>query len=154
MESSAFRLRPYKPSDFETLFRIDQACFSLGIAYGRPELKFYLRSQGSFCLVGESEGSVGGFIMTEQSAELAHVITLDVVEACRRRGFGSQLLEAAEQAAAARGARFMYLETATSNKPAIALWKKHGYRETAKIKDYYGRGQNAFEMQKQLERKS
>ena len=44
----------------------------------------------------------------------------------------------------------MYLETATTNKPAIALWKKHGYRETATIENYYGRGQNAFEMEKSL----
>jgi ribosomal protein S18 acetylase RimI-like enzyme len=44
----------------------------------------------------------------------------------------------------------MYLETATANKAAIALWKKHGYRETATIENYYGRGQHAFEMQKLL----
>ncbi|MGH9678986.1 MAG: GNAT family N-acetyltransferase, partial [Candidatus Acidiferrales bacterium] len=48
----------------------------------------------------------------------------------------------------ARGARLMYLETATTNKAAIALWKQHGYRETGRIKDYYGCGLDAFEMQK------
>jgi ribosomal protein S18 acetylase RimI-like enzyme len=44
----------------------------------------------------------------------------------------------------------MYLETATTNKAAIALWKKHGYLEAATIENYYGRGQNAFEMHKLL----
>jgi ribosomal protein S18 acetylase RimI-like enzyme len=44
----------------------------------------------------------------------------------------------------------MYLETATTNKAAIALWKKHGYRETANDQNYYGRGQHAFEMQKPI----
>ena len=52
--------------------------------------------------------------------------------------------------AASQGAALMYLETATTNKAAIALWKKHGYRETATIENYYGRGQHAFEMQKLL----
>ncbi len=42
----------------------------------------------------------------------------------------------------------MYLETATTNKAAIALWKKHGYREFATIENYYGRGLDAFEMEK------
>jgi ribosomal protein S18 acetylase RimI-like enzyme len=46
--------------------------------------------------------------------------------------------------------RQMYLETATTNKPAIAFWKKHGYRELGTIKNYYGGGLDAFEMRKSL----
>lgn len=154
MESSAIRLRPYQPSDFEALYRIDQACFPRGIAYGRTELKFHLQSQGSFRLIADIAGSVAGFIITEQSAEFAHIITLDVQESHRRRNVGSLLLSAAELAAAAHGSRLMYLETATTNKPAIALWKKHGYRESGRIKDYYGRGLDAFQMHKLLQLKS
>ncbi|MGH9681732.1 MAG: GNAT family N-acetyltransferase [Candidatus Acidiferrales bacterium] len=150
MKSTAIRLRQCLPSDFETLHQIDQSCFPPGIAYGRSEMKLYLRSKGAFCVIVEADGLTGGFVLTEQSAELAHVVTLDVLESCRRRGIGSRLLEAAEEAAAARGARLMYLETATTNKAAIALWEKRGYRETGRIKDYYGRGLDAFEMQKLL----
>lgn len=154
MESYEIRLRPYQPSDFEIVYRIDQACFPRGIAYGRPEMKLYLRSKGSLCLIAEVDGEVAGFIITEQSAEHAHIITLDVLEAYRRRNIGSRLLHAAEQAATEQGAPRMVLETATTNKPAIALWKKHGYRECAILENYYGRGQNAYEMQKRLEPKS
>jgi len=150
VKSTVIRLRPYQPSDFESLYRIDQACFPREIAYGSTEMKFYLRAKDSLCLIAEVEGSVAGFIMTEQSSELAHVITLDVQEPYRRRNIGSRLLEAAEQTAAAQGARLMYLETATTNKAAIALWKKHGYRELGRIKDYYGRGLDAFNMHKLL----
>ena len=97
---------------------------------------------------------IAGFILTERVGEFAHIITLDVLELYRRQSVGSLLLQAAEQEAASLGAACMYLETATTNKAAIALWKKHGYRETGTIENYYGRGQNAFEMQKRLERKS
>jgi ribosomal protein S18 acetylase RimI-like enzyme len=48
----------------------------------------------------------------------------------------------------------MVLETATTNKAAIALWKKHGYREAETIENYYGHGQNAIKMQKRLELKA
>ena len=150
MESSAFRLRACQPSDFETLLRIDAACFPRGIAYGRREMQFYLRSEGARCLIAEADGESAGFILTEQSAEFAHIITLDVLEAYRRRDIGSALLRAAEQAAAAQGATRMVLETATTNKAAIALWKKHGYREIVTIADYYGPGLDAFEMYKTL----
>jgi [ribosomal protein S18]-alanine N-acetyltransferase len=147
---SGLILRPYQPSDFEALLELDQVCFPKTIAYGRREMKSYLQSEGSSCVVAEIPGMVAGFILTERSSEFAHIITLDVLEACRRQSLGSLLLQAAEQDAASRGVAIMYLETATTNKAAIALWKKHGYRETGTIENYYGRGQNAFEMQKSL----
>jgi len=148
--ASAPSLRLYQPSDFETLYRMDQVCFPKGIAYGRYELRIYLRSEGSHCLLAEVAGEVAGFILAEQSAEQGHVITLDVLESYRRQSVGSKLLEAGEREASAHGAAIMYLETATTNKAAIALWKKHGYCEAATIENYYGRGENAFEMHKLL----
>jgi ribosomal-protein-alanine N-acetyltransferase len=161
---SGLILRPYRPSDFDMLLSIDQVCFPKSIAYGRREMKSYLQSEGSHCIIAEvptteihgteASATIAGFILTERGGEFAHVITLDVLEAFRRQSIGSLLLEAAEQEAASCGAALMYLETATTNKAAIALWKKHGYRESGTIKNYYGRGQNAFEMQKRLERKS
>jgi ribosomal protein S18 acetylase RimI-like enzyme len=147
---SGLLLRPYRPSDFEALLAMDQVCFPKTIAYGRGELKSYLRSEGSRCIIAEIAGTLAGFILTERAAEIAHIITLDVLESFRRQSVGSSLLEAAEQEAASLGVTLMYLETATMNKAAIALWKRHGYRETATIENYYGRGQNAFEMQKLL----
>ena len=127
-------------------------------------MKSYLQSQSSVCIVAEIPGpkisgrdsstAIAGFILTERDGEFAHIITLDVLESYRRQSIGSLLLQAAEQNAASQGATCMYLETATTNKAAIALWRKHGYRESGTIENYYGRGQTAFEMQKRLERKS
>jgi ribosomal-protein-alanine N-acetyltransferase len=149
---SGLILRPYQPSDFEALLAMDQVCFPKTIAYGRREMKSYLQSEGSDCIVAEIHGMVAGFILTERSGEFAHIITLDVLEPFRRQSVGSRLLGAAEREASADGAAIMYLETATTNKAAIALWNKHGYRETGTIENYYGRGQNAFEMLKSLRR--
>jgi len=154
---SGLILRPYQPSDFEALLELDQVCFPKTIAYGRREMKTYLQSEGSHCIVAEISGPanpkmIAGFILTERSSEFAHIITLDVLEPYRRQSVGSRLLGAAEREASASGVAIMYLETATTNKAAIALWKKHGYREIGTIENYYGRGQNAFEMQKSLRR--
>jgi [ribosomal protein S18]-alanine N-acetyltransferase len=161
---SGLVLRAYRPTDFDALLAMDQACFSKTIAYGRREMRAYLQAPGAHCIVAdvpaakrnqdEASRIIAGFILTERDAEFAHIITLDVLEEFRRHTIGSVLLHAAELEAAARGAHTMYLETATTNKAAIALWKKHGYRENGTIENYYGRGQHAFEMQKQLDRKS
>ena len=164
MSIPGLHLRPYRPSDFDALVAMDQACFSKTIAYGRREMKAYLQARGSHCIVAEISPvqsqehgvaeTIAGFILTERDAEFAHIITLDVLETFRRHSVGSLLLQAAEQEAASRGASAMYLETATTNKAAIALWMKHGYVENGTIANYYGRGQHAFEMQKRLDRKS
>ena len=150
MAPSPAQLRAYRASDFEILFRIDQICFPKGIAYERFELKVYLQSDCSYCHVADVGGEVAGFILTEQNAEEGHIITLDVLKAYRRRGIGSLLLAEGEQEAASRGGKRMVLETATTNKAAIALWRKHGYRQFATIENYYGRGVNAFGMAKQI----
>ncbi len=159
MPVSGLILRAYLPSDFEALVAMDKKCFPKSIAYGRREMRAYLQAEGAHCIVAEistSETSkaAAGFILTERVGELAHLITLDVLPAYRRQSLGSLLLHAAERDAAAQGVACMYLETATTNKPAIALWKKHGYGETGTIENYYGRGQHAFEMLKPLRRKS
>ena len=162
MPASGFILRPYQPPDFDALVALDQLCFPKTIAYGRREMKLYLQAPGAHCILAEAPspttssheppGTIAGFILTERDAEFAHIITLDVLEPFRRQSVGSLLLQAAEREAASNGVTAMYLETATTNKAAIALWKKHGYGETGTIENYYGRGQNAFEMLKSLRR--
>jgi ribosomal-protein-alanine N-acetyltransferase len=151
---SGLTLRPYQPSDFDALVAVDQACFPKSIAYGRSEMKSYLQSEGSYCVVAEIPGTLAGFILTERASGLAHVITLDVLDRFRRQSVGSILLQSAEREAASHGCTAIYLETATTNKAAIALWKKHGYRQVGAVKNYYGHGQNAFEMLKPLDPKS
>jgi [ribosomal protein S18]-alanine N-acetyltransferase len=148
--TSSVQLRSYLPSDFETLYRIDQACFPRGISYGRFEMKVYLRTRGSYCLLAESGGHVAGFILAELAPDEGHIITLDVLEEYRRQGIGTLLLSAAEKEMTLRGGQSMVLETATTNEAAIALWKKRGYHELGILESYYGQGQNAFRMGKQL----
>jgi ribosomal-protein-alanine N-acetyltransferase len=147
---SRIKLRSYLPSDFETLYRIDQICFPQGIAYGRFEMKVYLRVRGSYCMLAESDGEIAGFILCELAPDEGHIITLDVLEQYRRQAVGSMLLEDAEREAASMGGKRMVLETATTNKAAIAFWEKHGYRQFVTIDNYYGQGLDAFGMEKTL----
>ena len=64
-----FTLRDYSPSDFETLYEIDQACYPRGIAYSRRMLRWYLGQRGAFCIVaettGEPEPTVIGFLVAD-----------------------------------------------------------------------------------------
>src|ERR1700752_3894256 len=102
-------LRRYRASDFDALYAIDQECFPKRIAYGRVELRIYLRSAGAHCIVAEMGGVIAGFVLTEISSELAHIITLDVLEPYRRKSIGSRPLQAGGREDINHGAGCVYL---------------------------------------------
>jgi ribosomal-protein-alanine N-acetyltransferase len=166
-----FPIRDFRLDDFETLWRIDQECFSPGISYSRPELKFYIRRRGSFTLVAEKEvekpadkaaervpekvaaapfeEKIAGFIVT-QTGRTGHIITIDVIAAARRSGVGSRLLEAAEDRLRRAGSKAVSLETAVDNLSALAFYKRHGYSVTETVPRYYSNGVDALRMKKEL----
>ncbi|MHB8485282.1 MAG: GNAT family N-acetyltransferase [Candidatus Acidiferrales bacterium] len=161
-----FSIREYCAADFGAIYAIDQACYPADIAYSRGELRWYLGLPGAECLVAEirrsgtgrkSKGSmkasrkkIVGFVITAQQIPHAHIITIDVLELHRRAGLGASLLRRAEARLRKRGAREVWLETATNNEAAIAFWNKHGYRTRGRIRNYYPGGIDAFSMSKPL----
>ena len=146
----AVTLRSYEPHDFPVLYRLDQSCFPAGISYSKTTLRYFLTLHTADCIVAMDSGAIAGFMLTEENPPLAHVITLDVNEAHRRRGIGSALLEESEKNLALRGVRSILLETATDNGAAVAFWKRHGYRIEATLKRYYLGKLDAYEMRKIL----
>jgi ribosomal-protein-alanine N-acetyltransferase len=159
-----FSVREYRAADFDAIYAIDQACYAADIAYSRGELRWYLSLPGAECLVAEIRGGGGGrkgnakasrkkiagFIITARQNIHTHIVTIDVLELHRRAGLGTSLLRRAEARVRKRGAREVWLETATNNEAAIAFWNKHGYRTRGRIRNYYPGGLDAFSMSKPL----
>jgi ribosomal protein S18 acetylase RimI-like enzyme len=148
-----FSLRPAHDADFETLYAIDQVCYSAAVAYTREELRWYLSLRGADCIVAEARAKkprIAGFIVTTSRTIHGHIITIDVLEMYRRTGVGSALLCRAEMRMKRRGVAEVWLETATNNEAAIAFWKKHGYRTHGRLANYYPDGLDAFAMFKPL----
>jgi ribosomal protein S18 acetylase RimI-like enzyme len=162
----SFRIRQFQKSDFDSLWRIDQACFDPQLAYSRPELAFYLRRPGSFTLVAERDGGnvpmngnarVGddssgilGFIVAESRRKTGHIITIDVIATARRAGVGTVLLRAAEDQLLGTGAVTVALETPVNNESAIRFYKQQGYFVEQTVADYYSGQLDALVMTKQL----
>lgn len=146
----SIRLRTYRPADFEALYALDQTCYPPEIAYSRAELRWYLHLPGADCLVAESAARLAGFLVSVCRNLHAHIITLDVVASFRRCGIGTSLLRRAESLFVRRGAREVWLETATDNPAAIAFWQKRGYRIRGRLEGYYPGGLDAWAMIKNL----
>jgi ribosomal-protein-alanine N-acetyltransferase len=113
-------------------------------------LSYFLAMPTATCLLAVEGEKIGGFILGEMVGSEAHIVTLDVAEAFRRRGVGSLLLNALENNVIRQGARAVILETAVNNDAAIALWKRHGYRQVGILKHYYLGKVNALQMRKSL----
>ena len=146
-------LRAFRASDLDTLWAIDQACFPPGISYSREELAGFIGHKGSRTWVADEGGCIVGFLIANRqtrAGRAAHIVTIDVVEATRRRGVGSKLMDAAEQWARDKGLPMIYLETAEDNLPAQRFYAARGYRKLKRIEHYYRHGLAAWVMAKGL----
>jgi len=131
-------IREYRPSDFETLWKIDQVCFTRGISYTRRELASYISRKRGFTLVAELDSGIVGFVVVDRHRHCqGHVITIDVLPEARRSGLGSRLMTAAEERLRTLGSSAVFLETAVDNSAAIAFYKRHGYSIIQTIPRYY-----------------
>ena len=140
-------LREILPSDFESLYGLDQICFEPGIAYSRGELRRFLGIPTADGLVADLEGTIAGFAIGYLArGSVAHIVTLDVHPSFRRRSLGRALLEGLLSHFSRAGAREARLEVSTENSGAIAFYRKLGFGRRRRIPDYYGRGRDAFEM--------
>lgn len=157
----SFRIRQFEKADFDTLWRIDQACFEPQLAYSRPEMAFYMRRPGSFTVVaeggevrdnGDAPAGILGFIVAETRRKSGHIITIDVVAEARRTGVGSALLRAAEEQLLRAGAVAVVLETPVNNAAAIRFYKQKGYFVEKTVPRYYSNKLDALVMTKELAR--
>ncbi len=159
--SPNIRIRPIEKTDFERLYAIDQACFPLGVAYSRYEMRWFITRKGAFGFVAEaapvdanaaSGESIIGFILGWKERNRAgHIITLDVLEPYRRRAVGALLMKKAEEEFVSSRIRLAVLEVAVSNEAALSFYKKFGYEVSERLGSYYPTGEDAFEMIRWLE---
>lgn len=80
----------------------------------------------------------------------AELLSIGVVEKARGRGAGAALLSAVIAAARSTSADAIFLEVDPANAPALRLYGRAGFTETARRKAYYRSGADAVIMRKSL----
>jgi ribosomal-protein-alanine N-acetyltransferase len=144
-------LRPFRRSDLDTLYEIDQSCFPPGVSYSKSELAGFTARRGSRTWIAEEGGQIVGFLIADRAGpRAAHIVTIDVRGACRRRGLGRVLMDAAEEWAREQKLQLIYLETAEDNLVAQRFYHARGYAKVEKVEGYYANGQAAWVMAKSL----
>jgi len=150
-KASEFVLREFAPADFDILWRLDQICFTRGIAYSKAELAHFIKQSRSFTIVAEADAEIAGFIVVERDTRgTGRIITIDVHPDARRGGLGTLLMETAEERLRELECKRVVLEVAVDNAAAIGFYKRHGYSVMGTIPRYYLGSLDALRMVKEL----
>jgi len=146
-------IRHAVPADFDTLLKLDQASFPGGVAYDAPELSFFMNRKGAETIVLEEEGKIVGFLILEvhRTRRSGTIVTLDIEETQRRKGYGTKLLSRAEEILLDYGAETYDLQVDVANHNAVRFYKKHGFQSVRTLRHYYANGNDAYLMTKELQ---
>jgi len=145
-------IRHATSEDFPVLLEIDTASFPEETAYNSKELSYFMNQTGAETIVLERGGTVAAFLIVEvdNRKRTGTVVTLDVREDSRRLGYGSQLLQRAEEIVTEHDAWQFRLQVDVNNEGAIAFYEKHGFQRFRKLSRYYADGHDAWLMIKTL----
>lgn len=87
--------------------------------------------------VGHRKQGPAGFALARLAAGEAEILTIAVARVYRRRGLGRDLMEAVLRELHAERADTLFLEVDETNAPAVALYRRLGFREVARRPGYY-----------------
>jgi len=103
------------------------------------EFEDLLEGEGIFGFLVEDPDPCGMILCRVAAGEM-EVLTLAVAPSARRQGMARALMDAALQAAREAGAEAAFLEVATDNPAAEALYAGLGFESAGVRKGYYDRG--------------
>jgi ribosomal-protein-alanine N-acetyltransferase len=154
-----FTLRKFTPRDLQRVMYINRAC--LPENYGDYFfMDLYNRFPETF-IVAEVDGEIVGYVMCRIELGLSdfsfsgfikkgHIVSIAVMPEHRRKGIGYALICKAMEGMRLYNAKQAFLEVRVSNKPAISLYEKLGFKVLRVIRGYYSDGEDAYVMGRQL----
>ena len=101
-------------------------------------------------LVLDHEGRLIGFLIYRNIGGDLEIIQLALNKEYQRQGLASMMIDYMIQDAQSSTIDFIYLEVEMDNLPAFNLYKKYGFEAIHQRKNYYGQGQNAIVMRKEM----
>jgi ribosomal-protein-alanine N-acetyltransferase len=135
-------VRPARAAECGRLAALLRASFPEG--WSAASLAALLASGRGGLLVAEDAQGPAGVLVAERVVDELHVHALAVAESSRRRGVGAALLAAALADARGAGLARVHLELRVSNRAALALYRRFGFRPVGRRPRYYAGGEDAL----------
>lgn len=115
--------------------RLEKICFS--DPWSENSVAGELSNDLALWLVALEENTVTGYIGSQTVMDETDMMNIAVHPDFRRRGIAEALVNALVEELKEMGSRCLTLEVRATNAPAIALYKKLGFLETGRRKNYY-----------------
>lgn len=121
--------------DIRDLMDLEKLCFE----YHWTREQFLLGLEGgAYKVIGvRRDGGLVGYMAFSLIADEMEILNLAVHPGYRRQGIGEALLGRSFEMCAARGVTKSFLDVKVSNDPALALYRKFGYKKIGVRKKYY-----------------
>jgi ribosomal protein S18 acetylase RimI-like enzyme len=147
----AVQIRKAVRADLDALVELEHGVFATD-HLSRRSLMHFLRSPTAEVVVADDAGRLAGtaIVLFRPQSSVARLYSIAVAPHMSGRGVGPMLLQAAERAAMARDRTAMRLEVHETNAPAIARYRKSGYRKFGRYQRYYEDGGDALRFEKEL----
>lgn len=147
-EQSPVRIRGADEHDMDALLTVEQQCFNVYYydfyMLDRRDFEYYLQDTDYFFLVADQGTKVVGYVLgpieTWRSPPAAHIDSIAVLPEAQDQGIGARLLQSFMTEARRQGCPKVTLEVATANETGLAFFTKHGFHQTRRLPDYYGKG--------------
>ena len=130
-----YEIVPMDRSHIPQIAALERACFSAPWSEAMLEDALF-DPQASFIVAEDEEGNILGYAGLHVILDEGYIDNVAVERDARRHGVASALLDVFCRFGAAKLA-FLTLEVRASNAPAIALYRKHGFEEAGRRKNYY-----------------
>jgi ribosomal protein S18 acetylase RimI-like enzyme len=145
------QVRPARAADLDALVTLESQAFRTD-RISRASFRRLLAAPSAAVMVAELAGKLAGYalVLFRTGTSVARLYSIAVAPDAADRGIGATLLDAAEQAAIERGAARLRLEVHEANDPALALYRKSGYRQFGRHAHYYEDKGHALRFEKRL----
>jgi ribosomal-protein-alanine N-acetyltransferase len=131
-----FTIRPLELSDLDTIEQIEQVSYPS--PWSRSMFTTELAKPSSLSVAAvDAQGELIGYLVLSRYVDAWHVMNVAVAPAWRRRGVATALLQRVFESTRADARRGYTLEVRVSNRGAIELYEKLGFRSKGIRRGYY-----------------
>ena len=124
------------PAHIPEIEKIEKSCFSM--PWTAEQILSQLKDgTHEFLAALDDAGRVLGYVGMMTVLDEGYIANVAVDPAFRRQGIGDLLIGRLTEIASQRGLSFVTLEVRAGNRPAIALYEKHGFSPVGLRRNYY-----------------
>ena len=135
MKQNEYCIVPMTGDHVPQIAALEQVCFS--DPWNDASVRSELTNPLSLWLVALEGETVAGYVGSQSVLGEADIMNVAVAPEHRRKGIARALLNALQEALAAREVHSLTLEVRDSNGPAIALYESLGYIQVGLRPNYY-----------------